>query len=257
MFFIASKVVWFVAAPSNLLFLALLASGARTARRGPAGRLALLAVIVTGALAYTLLGALPLRIAEARFEAPETLPAAPTGVIVLGGAVRHLKGWPRPRLNEAADRLLAMAELGRAYPDAPIVFTGGEGSLRHAGRAEADVVRDLASSLGLDLTRVIFENRSRNTHENAVRTRALLEEAGLPLDGWLLVTSAFHMPRAVGVFRRQGFDVTPYPVDYRSGGAPTLAAGLARLDLGLREALGLLAYRLTGRSGTLFPAPDG
>lgn len=249
MFFIVSKVFWFVAAPSNLLMLGALIGCAIVARR------ALMACAVLVALIYSPLAALPLQMVETRFPTPAGLPEAPTGIIVLGGAARHLEGWPRPRLNDAGDRLLAMAQLAAAYPEAPLVFTGGEGSLRDVGRAEADIVRNLAASLDLDTGRVLFEARSRNTAENARFTKALLQEAGLPLDGWLLVTSAFHMPRAVGAFRAQEVGVLPYPVDHRGRGALTLAARLTALDLGAREWLGLVAYRITGRTRAIWPAP--
>ena len=83
-----------------------------------------------------------------------------------------------------------------------------------------------------------------------------------PDERWLLVTSAWHMPRAVGVFRQAGFPVTAYPVDFRTGGRAnvlrpfaTLSEGLRRLDVAAKEWAGLVGYRLTGRTGELFPRP--
>jgi len=81
-------------------------------------------------------------------------------------------------------------------------------------------------------------------------------------DPWLLVTSAAHMPRAVGVFRREGFYIQPYPVDWRTRGREDWAvpfrwasSGLARVDAAAHEWVGLVVYYLTGRTLTLFPAP--
>lgn len=103
-----------------------------------------------------------------------------------------------------------------------------------------------------------MERRSRNTYENAVFTKALV--APKPGERWLLVTSAYHMPRSVGLFRRAGFLVEPYPVDWRIGERVfafenVSADGLFRTDIAVREWLGLLAYRLSGRTGELLPGP--
>jgi uncharacterized SAM-binding protein YcdF (DUF218 family) len=83
-----------------------------------------------------------------------------------------------------------------------------------------------------------------------------------PGERWLLLTSAFHMPRAVAVFRAVGFPVEPYPVDWRTTGPadlfrpyPSVSEGLRRTDVAVREWVGLLLYRLTGKTAELFPAP--
>ena len=113
---------------------------------------------------------------------------------------------------------------------------------------------------GLDLRRITFEDRSRNTVENALFSKALVQPK--PGERWLLVTSAHHMPRSVGVFRAAGFPVEAFPVDYRTRGAidllrpfSTLGDGLRRTDTAMREWVGLLVYRLSGRTEALFPAP--
>jgi uncharacterized SAM-binding protein YcdF (DUF218 family) len=105
-----------------------------------------------------------------------------------------------------------------------------------------------------------MERRSRNTLENAEFTKALLApKAG---ERWLLVTSAFHMPRSVGLFRKAGFAIEPYPVDWRVGGRGDLFAlnnialdGLGRTDTAMREWMGLIAYRATGKIDELLPGP--
>jgi uncharacterized SAM-binding protein YcdF (DUF218 family) len=105
----------------------------------------------------------------------------------------------------------------------------------------------------------MLETRSRNTFENAVFTKAMVNPK--PGERWLLVTSAQHMPRAVGCFRQAGFEVEAYPVAWRTRPrgritfAGTLSGGLNTLDLATHEWIGLIAYRLTGRSGELLPAP--
>ncbi len=105
-----------------------------------------------------------------------------------------------------------------------------------------------------------FEDKSRNTWENAIFTRDLVNPK--PGDTWLLVTSAWHMPRAMGIFRKAGFKVTAYPVDYLTYGnsrdlhPPRLALDeMERLENALHEWIGLVAYRLTDKTDALFPAP--
>jgi uncharacterized SAM-binding protein YcdF (DUF218 family) len=190
------------------------------------------------------------------------MPNRVDGIIVLGGAVNPPLAANRgePSVNDAAERILALADLGRRYPDAKLVFTGGSGSLWGGKYREGEVMRAALEQAGLDTGRVQFENESRNTWENAVFSRDLV--APKPGETWLLVTSAWHMPRSVGIFRRIGWPVTPYPVDYRSrdDGKPYLLfeldANLMQAGFAVREWIGLAAYRLMDRTDSLFPAPD-
>jgi uncharacterized SAM-binding protein YcdF (DUF218 family) len=152
-----------------------------------------------------------------------------------------------------------MMVLARRYPEARLVFTGGQGTFLQGSLTEADVARELWTAMGLPPGRVLYEDRSRNTHENAVLTRELA--APRPGETWLLVTSAQHMPRAMGVFRRAGWDPVAWPVNYTTGGTPRawydapFPTRLNQFEGALREWVGLLAYRLLGRTGALFPGP--
>jgi len=139
------------------------------------------------------------------------------------------------------------------------VFSGGSGSLAAPADRDADAAGPLLLALGVDAARLTLEADSRNTSENAVAALAAAKPA--PGETWLLVTSAFHMPRAVGCFRRAGWSVTAYPVDFRAdpGEWPSLfrtpARRFAELHLAVREAVGLVAYRLLGRTDALWPGP--
>jgi uncharacterized SAM-binding protein YcdF (DUF218 family) len=154
--------------------------------------------------------------------------------------------------------MTVVADLARRYPKARIVFSGGSGNLL-GGPAEADFVMPLFESFGIARERVTLERRSRNTAENARFSKELVQPG--PGERWLLVTSAYHMPRAIGLFRRAGFAVEAYPVDWRTGAgddaAPfvALSAGLARTDAALREWVGLVAYKITGQSDEFWPGP--
>jgi uncharacterized SAM-binding protein YcdF (DUF218 family) len=163
-------------------------------------------------------------------------------------------------LNEAGERLTTMADLARRYPEARIVFTGGGSTILRDELSEAVALRRFAGELGTAPERILFETESRTTAENAILTRRLLDPK--PGERWLLVTSAFHMPRSMGCFRRAGFNVTAYPVDFRTRGPEDrwkpfsfVSEGLRRLDLATKEWAGLVGYRLAGHIGELFPAP--
>jgi uncharacterized SAM-binding protein YcdF (DUF218 family) len=167
----------------------------------------------------------------------------------------------RPVVNSAPDRFVAAAALAHKYPDARIVFSGGSSSLISNEQREADYAVTLFESLGIDKARLIMDRDSRNTYENAQFSKQLA--APKPGERWLLVTSAYHMPRAVGLFRKVGFAVEPYPVDWHVGRdiADIFAFtqfstdGLVRTDTAVREWLGLIAYWLAGRTSALFPGP--
>lgn len=187
---------------------------------------------------------------------------APDGIIVLGGAIDADSTAARNSLeiNSAGERVTAMLELARRYPQAKIVFTGGASSLIETTLSEAPVAGDVLRQFGVAPERVMLETDSRTTEENATYTARLVHPK--PGERWLLVTSAWHMPRSIGVFRKAGFDVEAYPVDWRTRGwidagetFYVVSAGLSRADAAMHEWVGLLAYRLAGRTNELLPGP--
>ncbi|MBN8964308.1 MAG: YdcF family protein [Rhizobiales bacterium] len=264
MFFVLSKTIGFLAFPSNLLIAVALAGVILMATRwARCGR----RTVVTAVLLLALAGLSPLGNAlimplERRFPAWTFSGDPPTGIIVLGGAIIPRLSGERGtvELNESAERMTEMAALARRFPQARIVFVGGDASLVGHAPSEAVLARPLLESLGVAAQRIETEEASRNTYENAAFAKALLRpKLG---ERWLLVTSGYHMPRAVGCFRRVGFEVEPYPVDWRTAGRKDLlkpfravGGGLARTDVAMREWVGLVAYWLTGQSSELFPGP--
>jgi uncharacterized SAM-binding protein YcdF (DUF218 family) len=264
MFFVLSKVLGFFAIPSNLVvsigILGLLLLPTRFARAGR--RLALLSFAVLAILGLSPIGNALILPLEDRFPAWNDGHGAPDGIIVLGGVISPDVSSARNEvaLNESAERLTAVAELARRYPDARILFSGGSAALIFEEGTEAQFVVRIFESFGIARERIMLEDRSRNTVENAVFSKAMVQpKAG---ERWLLVTSAYHLPRAIGAFRKAGFAVEPYPVDWRTRGMedawrpfPTIGDGLRRTDTAVREWIGLAAYWLTGRSSELFPGP--
>jgi uncharacterized SAM-binding protein YcdF (DUF218 family) len=212
--------------------------------------------------AFSPLGNLLLYPLEARFPPWDASRGAPDGIIVLGGPIDADVSAARntPVVRGAADRVFAAAILARRYPAARIVFTGGSADLVSSDAREADHARQLLESLGIAKERLLMERNSRNTYENAEFTKAMV--APKPTERWLLVTSAYHMPRSVGLFRKAGFVVEPYPVDWRTRGREDLleftniaADGLSKTDIAVREWIGLFVYRLVGRIDELLPGP--
>jgi uncharacterized SAM-binding protein YcdF (DUF218 family) len=259
MFFLLSKVFWLIAAPSNLIGVMIVAGliALITKRLRRLGRF----FIVAGLTALVVCGLGPLgvwiiRPLEDRFERPSEL-AAPRGIIVLGGAISPEMFQSRSALVPLGGRLTEAVALWRRFPDAQVVFVGGSSDGNSI--PEAEVAGKLFMNLGLPREKILYENRSRNTFENAEFSWELLKPRSE--DKWILVTSASHMPRAMAVFRHFGFNVIAWPADYQSLGTTrelvgfslSAAAGLVVCDLAVKEWIGLAAYRLTGRTDQFLP----
>ena len=263
MFFLLSKSVAFLLLPSNIL-IGVAAVGALLLAMGKkrAGTALLLASVVLLAIAgWWPTGNLLAHTLESRFPPWNSNRGAPDGIVVLGGAIRSelSREFGEPVIGGDGNRIVALGKLARAYPDARIIYSGGDSSLLGNQPPEAEFVYQVLDNLGVPRGRILLEPRSRNTGENAAFTKALAN----PRVGerWLLVTSAQHMPRAVGSFRGVGFPVEAYPVGWRTGphadlGVP-LAFGdaLGRFDSAAREWIGLLVYWATGKTGALLPSP--
>jgi uncharacterized SAM-binding protein YcdF (DUF218 family) len=263
MFFVLSKLVWALVRPGNLLVLLLAAGqGLRLSRtpwvRRLAGRITTTVIWLMVAITVLPVGDWSLRPLEDRFPQPE-LPAHVDGIILLGGSVHTEMTDDRgqPVINNAGERITEFVALARRYPDARLLFTGGSGFVFKGDLREADVVAEILGGVGFDLSRLTFERESRNTYENAVNSRALV--APRRGETWVLVTSAAHMPRSVGIFRHVGWPVLAFPVDYRTRRStnwwPDFLGGLDALNESAREWIGLLAYWLHRRTDALFPGP--
>jgi uncharacterized SAM-binding protein YcdF (DUF218 family) len=264
MFFVLAKILGFFAAPSNVLIVLGLLGVALMATRWRRGgrRLAVFSLVLLAIAGLSPIGNAVILPLEDRFPPWDASRGAPVGIICLGGALETIVSPARGEvsLNEAAERMTAIAELARRFPEARIVFSGGSGRLIYGGTTEAELAARLFASFGIARDRILLEDKSRDTLENARFTKALVQpKAG---ERWLLVTSAYHMPRAVGLFRAEGFPVEAFPVDYRTRGAidmlrpfSMLGDGLRRTDTAVREWIGLIVYRLSGRTNALFPGP--
>lgn len=262
MFYYLSKIAWFVVQPSGLLLMLVVGAAVlaftrftQFARACAVGAAALF--IIGGFMPLSTWLVLPL---EGRFSRPDLAGQKIDGIILLGGMedARVATGRGAHGLNEAGERLTETAALARRYPDAEIVITSSPpGGARLSG---ASAAAQMLEEMGIARARIILEEASQNTWQNGLNTKALIKPQ--PGARWLLLTSANHMPRAIGVFRKVGLPVEPWPVDYRTAGPADAGRtffspieGMRRLDMAVREWLGLFVYWITGRSAELLPAP--
>jgi uncharacterized SAM-binding protein YcdF (DUF218 family) len=264
-FFILSKIFWFFIQPLNLAIFLLLAGllAALFRRRRLAATGSVLGFLILALSAWTSLGAMMLTPLEERFPKP-ALPEKVDGIVVLGGGFEGAINLARGgyELNSSGDRMVEAAILARRFPQAKIVVSGGNGSLFLDGEGDADTAPRLLGALGVSSDRMILEDKSRNTYENAVFSRRLVEPK--PGETWLLVTSAFHMPRATALFDKAGFPTVAWPVDYRTSGREGIgfyrdnpSDSLLTTTMAIREWIGLFAYRLSGKIDQFFPGPGG
>ena len=263
MFFYLSKILWVFMQPSLLLVILnlvcvilLLRQPCRRRRNACLGAMGLFLCFSLFPVGNNLFVTL-----ENRFPPLAVKSLNPDGIIVLSGAEDTLLTQHRQQLslNEGAERLLGFALLAHEFPNAELVFTGSTGALLGSSVTADQIAEQVTQTLGIPSDRIRFERRARNTYENARLSFELVQPTAN--QRWVLITSASHMPRAVGAFRSQDWDVIPFPVDYKTVGSyrwlpsPAVGYNLARLDRATHEWVGLLAYWLTGKTSAFFPLP--
>jgi uncharacterized SAM-binding protein YcdF (DUF218 family) len=251
-----------LAQPLSVTLILLLAGFALSwlKRRWPSRILIGTALLLLFVGCFTTFGYLLITPLENRFVRPAE-PAQIDGIVVLGGGmdgeVNSVRGgW---EFNRSGDRFLEALRLAQDHPDAMVLIAGGQPALVDQ-EAEALAARRMFEAFGIAPDRILVDDKSRNTEENAQFARALAGEIGTQT--WVLITSAFHMPRSVGLFRRAGFDAIPWPADYLASGAEGIRIkpdqspeNIAVTTIALREWTGLLGYYLTGRIDELVPSP--
>ena len=261
MFFSLSKIFWFIFDPGNIfVFVLVFVSVMLWLGKRTVVKWSLLVVMFFVLLVSIFpIGDKLLVTLENRFPLVDKVPKDIKGIIVLGGVVNQFVSDDRGvvSVGSSVERIVYFCKLAKEYPDAKLVFTGGSGNLFDQSLKEADFVAPLMSQLGLDASRVVFESQSRNTWENAVYSKNIMNPAEGEL--WLIITSAFHMPRSVGAFRKAGWNVLAYPVDYQTLSTAgqqlgfNFRGGINSLAFSAHEWIGLTAYWLTSRSSEFFP----
>jgi uncharacterized SAM-binding protein YcdF (DUF218 family) len=261
--FVLSKMLSWALAPGNIL-LALSCFGFVLLwtrwRRG--GRVLLTICVLVGlTVAVFPVGTLLIAGLEDRFALPQRLDGKVDGIVVLGGVISPIVTESRDQiaLTDGAERLIEFAELARRYPNAKLLYSGGPHSLRRPDLREAHIARHVLDKMAIDTTRIMFEDESRTIFESARQSTVMARPT--PEERWIVIETAYQMPRAIGAFRKAGWNVVAYPVDYRAPGRlapalyPDFVGGLQTLNDAVREWYALITYRLFGRSNALFPAP--
>ena len=262
-FWVISKIFWLLASPSTSMLLVLMAGvGLLFFGREKLGK----KLIVTSTALIFLISSLPvyqilLLPLENRFPIPEPLPEKVDGIIVLGGAeLPELTQFRlQVSLTGSVERLTTFIRLARRYSDAKFVYAGGQGAITKQEYKGATTARLFFEQMGLDTSRIIFDSQSRNTQENVENALQLVQLG--KKEKWVLITSAWHIPRSVGIFRKLNWQVIPYPVDFKTNGKFEMSISLPSL-LNLHkfsnvvyEWLGLFYYWLMDRTSELFPGP--
>lgn len=254
LFFVASKLAWALLSPGNAIILSFLLGLLllMTQWQRLAKSLLWLTSFVSLMVLLYPVGDWLIEPLERQYSQPITMPEQVDGIILLGGGedLKRSLSWQVAELGLAADRYVATKKLADLYSNVPVYFTGGSGSLRLQNtKGEASVAEVLLTDLDIAKERLVLETQSRNTYENFMLLKPLLATKGR----YLLVTSAFHMPRSVAIAEKVGIDVIPYPVDYRSNRADMryieldLFDHLKSLEPAVSEWIGLFAYRLSGK----------
>ncbi|TPW32194.1 YdcF family protein [Martelella alba] len=261
--FVFSKLFWIAIQPLVMslllmLFSLLALAAGSSVLSGLFGGLAALILTVT---LFTNAGTMAMLVLERRFSRP-TLDQPPAAAIILGGGINTSLSAARGgyALTRAGERYIEAVRLSRLYPAMKIVVSGGDNAIGRATEGETAPALRLFAALGVDENNLLEEPASRNTAENAAFTGKLLRQTGFRGD-LLLITSAYHMPRAMSLFARQGIAVLPWPTDFRTRGDERFGLSLDRpssnadiTSTAIREWFGLLSYRMMGRTKTFLPS---
>jgi len=264
-FFILSKVVQFCIEPLNwaivFVFLSLLFLSLKKVyicKRFLI--LALLDLLIVGWLPSSELG---LRILEDAIQKTPIVSLSEKdvgGIIILGGAIEGGQialDRGEVSIGSAAERVTKAFELIRKYPNLPFIYSGYSNHISPVGISEADAFKQLIIEQGFSERMTHYENQSRNTYENALYMKPMIQEFGLRNEAgvskpWLLITSASHMYRSVKIFEKQGIAVLPISVDYQTANhlrwtSFDLEDGVENWNRLAHELIGILGYWITGK----------
>jgi uncharacterized SAM-binding protein YcdF (DUF218 family) len=263
MLFAFSKLAWALVSPGSLLAF-LLVAGVTLGAAPQSGlrRLGRLLCVVVAvcffAVAVLPVGEWALAPLENRtvFDPPEQV----DGIVIIGGdeqtSVTEARGIPTAQ--DSMRRYVTFLDMARRYPDSKLVFAGGSAALMpKAHILDAEVARQIMADMGVPTDRMIFEKASRNTYENAVFSADIVRPE--PAQKWLLVTSAWHMPRALGCFRKAGWNISPVPTGFMTTGHYRLYLSfrfdeqMHMLTMAVHEYVGLVSYWMMGRTSSIWP----
>jgi uncharacterized SAM-binding protein YcdF (DUF218 family) len=261
LFFYSSKIIWFLISPSHLYLylLSICILLLFTRYRKSARKILCVMLLFIWVVALFPVGSWMFYPLETRFQHNPKLPKTVDGIIVLGGSVSPSMSqyWQQLETNQYHERLTTFIQLAKTYPEAKLLFTGGSAAIKDNQPTEAEFVLQYFIDNGVSGARIIIEDKARNTAENIQYSKILVKpQSG---ENWVVITTAFHMPRSIGLFCKQNWPVIPYPVDHASNPETlfkvnfNLADHAGSLTGASHEWVGLLAYFLTGKIDRILP----
>ena len=245
--FLASKLIWSLIQPLTLTLLALGFAVFVQSWRWVRGILIL--ILTLGILP---IGPYIIHKLERIYPIPSLKSDDFAGVIILGGSIdlNTVTQTGQVPLSSYAERFVEAVALATQYPDKPVIFSGGAGAWQHPDHTEAAHLKILMQKLNIDPQRFVFEDKSKTTFENMLELKAMGLDLKKP---YVLVTSAFHMPRSVEVFQAHGFKVIPYPAgfmeddEFKAYPSLNLLGNYIKLNIAVKELVGMIAYGIRGR----------
>jgi len=185
------------------------------------------------------------------------LPDKVDGLLILGGATNPFLSdeYNQINLNDSVERLVESITLIKKYTEATIIFTGGSGSIHNPKMDHARIAKQFFVQVGLDTDKMIFENKSRNTYENILYSKNIVKPK--KNEKWIVITSAFHMNRAIFIGEKNDWALIPYAVDFfqpkKFKYRPNLSLlnNFNQMQRGSHEWIGLMAYYLMGRTSRI------
>lgn len=261
LFFLSSKILWSILNPESLLLISLSIIIFLFVRRKDniAKKLLYFTVSIFMVIGFLPIGSWLIYPLETHFPSHPKLPERVDGIILLGGSfiTSTSQSWNKVQTNQYADRIHDFLALIHQYPTAKAIFTGGSANVTNQRHTEAYFAEQLFNRIGIKKNRIIYENKARNTFENVIYTKQIAQPQ--PEETWIVVSTAYHLPRAVGIFCKQNWNIIPYPADFHTNPeellAPSLnlSGNLQQLNEGIHEWLGLTAYYLTGKTNQWLP----
>jgi uncharacterized SAM-binding protein YcdF (DUF218 family) len=253
--FLAYKLVQLLLRPELWIFTCLIAAWflSRSPRRLRAARWLLsLGILLFYVLGITPTGQALCRSLESQYRTPLLTGTSYDAVVVLAGGNNRNPDTGQTSIlgTDSVNRMICGLRVWRQTSTPALVLTGGVGDPLGRTPPDADAMREFAVEFGVPATTILTESRSRHTAESATEVRRLLPRT----HRIVLVTNAVHLPRSTALFRKQGFDVTPFPCTYFAGSegwsvddfVPS-AGGFWLVGAALHEYVGMAVYRVLGR----------
>ena len=181
--------------------------------------------------------------------------------MILGAGINESYTYQHKQiiLNDQIERITISIDLMKKFPNAKIIFSGGNGTLSNLPVKGSVIAKKFYDLMGVDVNRIKFEDKSRNTYENFLFSKKFFDKKNN--NNWLLITSAYHMKRSMSVAEKLDLNFIPYPVDFRTGKnfswrfwyhRTNFLQNMNDFQLAAHEYIGLVAYYLTKKSSKIF-----